>query len=52
MLVGVITHAHGPVWEIAEHTAAVFTGDHGLPTAADGVPLLRAVITAPKDNYS
>ena len=38
MLVGVITHAHGPIREIAKH-AAVFAGDHGLPSAADGMPL-------------
>ena len=38
MLEGVITHAHGPIREIAKH-AAVFAGDHGLPSAADGMPL-------------
>lgn len=35
---GVITHAHGPIREIAKHAAA-FAGDHGLPSAADGMPL-------------
>ena len=43
VLVGVVAHADGAVGQIAEHAAAVFPGDGGVPAAAHGVALLRAV---------
>ena len=34
MLVGVVAHADGAIGQIAEHAAAVFSGDDRLPPAA------------------
>ena len=43
VLVGVAAHADGTVGQVAEHAAAVLAGDGGIPAAAHGVALFRAV---------
>ena len=43
MLVGVVAHTDSAVGQVAEHAAAIFPGDGGVPAAAYGVALLRAV---------
>ena len=43
ILIRVAAHAHCPVGQIAEHSAAVFTGNDREAAAACGVAMFRAV---------
>lgn len=43
VLVGVAAHADGSIGKVAEHAAAVLSGDSGVPAAAYRVALFRSI---------